>query len=259
MTTPSLKLPSWFAKLLPLVGLALFFLIWWGVAERKWVNPVLLPSPIATLRQLIDAFTTGGLTEDFNATIRLVFQCFTISALIGLPIGIALGSSGNLYRSVEFLIDFSRSTPPPALVPLFLLLFGLGDTSKLAFSVFSVVLIIIFNTAYGVMNSKKSRILAAKAMGANRFDIFRDVLFWESLPQTFVGLRSGISFTLVIVIVAEMLMGSEKGLGRRIIADQQVLNVTDMYASILIAGFLGYTLNFVFYLIDRRFVHWSDK
>lgn len=247
------------SKLLPLIGVLLFFILWWWAATSGWISPILLPTPIATVEQLIGSVLDRTLLADFNVTVLRVFQTFSIAAVIGVPMGIALGSSEKLYSSVEFLIDFSRSIPPPALVPLFLLLFGLGEFSKLAISVFSVVLIVLFNTAYGVMNSKKSRILAAKVMGANQLRIFRDVLFWECLPQTFVGLRSGISFSLVIVIVAEMLMGAEQGLGKRIITDQQILNVKDMYASILVAGLLGYTLNFVFYLVEKRFVHWSGK
>jgi NitT/TauT family transport system permease protein len=96
-------------------------------------------------------------------------------------------------------------------------------------------------------------------MGASRFKIFKDVLFWASLPQTFIGLRSGISIALVIVIVAEMFIGTEQGLGKRIIDAQQVLNVKDMYASILITGILGYALNALFLLIEKRFIHWSGK
>ena len=96
-------------------------------------------------------------------------------------------------------------------------------------------------------------------MGASRFKIFKDVLFWASLPQTFIGLRSGISIALVIVIMAEMFIGTEQGLGKRIIDAQQVLNVKDMYASILITGILEYSLNALFLLIEKRFIHWSGK
>ncbi|MFZ4756883.1 MAG: ABC transporter permease, partial [Burkholderiaceae bacterium] len=77
--------------------------------------------------------------------------------------------------------------------------------------------------------------------------------------QTFVGLRSGISIALVIVVVAEMFIGSENGLGHRIINAQQVLNVKDMYASILAAGVLGYLLNVGFLVLDKRVVHWSGR
>ena len=96
-------------------------------------------------------------------------------------------------------------------------------------------------------------------MGANPWQIFKDVLLMESLPQTFIGLRSGISISLVIVIVAEMFIGTEQGLGKRIIDAQQILNVKDMYASILVTGILGYFLNMLFLLVEKRFIHWSGK
>jgi NitT/TauT family transport system permease protein len=121
------------------------------------------------------------------------------------------------------------------------------------------VLVVMFNSAYGVMNAKRTRIMAASVMGASPWRIFRDVLLWESLSQTFVGLRSGISLALVIVVVAEMFIGSENGLGHRIINAQQVLNVKDMYASILAAGVLGYLLNVGFLVLDKRIVHWSGR
>jgi NitT/TauT family transport system permease protein len=121
------------------------------------------------------------------------------------------------------------------------------------------VLVILFNSAYGVMNARKQRVMAAKVMGASRWQIFRDVLIWESLQPTFVGLRSGISMALVIVVVAEMFIGSDNGLGHRIIDAQQVLNVRSMYAAILAAGVLGYLLNILFLLIEKKVVHWSGR
>ena len=81
----------------------------------------------------------------------------------------------------------------------------------------------------------------------------------ESLPQTFVGLRTGVSMSLVIVIVAEMFIGSDTGLGHRIIDAQQVFNIRGMYAAILVTGALGYVLNLAFFMLEKRFVHWSGK
>src|SRR4030095_12820113 len=101
--------------------------------------------------------------------------------------------------------------------------------------------------------------MAAKVMGASRWQIFKDVLIWESLQPTFVGLRSAISMALVIVIVAEMFIGSDNGLCHRIIHAQQWLTVKSMYAAIFAAGVLGYALNVLFLLIERRIVHWSGR
>jgi NitT/TauT family transport system permease protein len=109
------------------------------------------------------------------------------------------------------------------------------------------------------MNARQSRLLAAKVMGASPWDIFKDVLFWESLPQIFIGLRTGISLSLVIVIVAEMFIGTENGLGKRIIDTQQLLNIKDMYASILLTGIMGYCLNMLFRFTEKKIVHWSGR
>lgn len=246
-------------RLLPLVGVVALFGIWWALSISGIVNPVLLPTPIATLGALIQATFAGTMLVDFTATVLRTFEAFLMAAAIGVPLGVALGSSEKLYRSVEFLIDFFRSTPASALIPMFILFFGVSDISKVIIAAFSALLLILFNSAYGVINAKRSRILAAKVMGANRLQVFKDVLLLESLPQTFIGLRSGISIALVIVIVAEMFIGTEQGLGKRIIDAQQILNVQDMYASILITGILGYFLNVLFLLIEKRFIHWSGK
>ncbi|MGG6297243.1 ABC transporter permease [Leptolyngbya sp. AN02str] len=249
----------WLDRLLPLLGVVLLFVAWWFIAVSGWVNPVLLPTPFATLSQLVSATLSGSMPVDFGATILRTFQAFVMAAVIGVPLGVALGSSERVYRSVEFLIDFFRSTPASALIPMFILFFGVTDGSKVIIAGFSALLVVLFNSAYGVINAKRSRILAAKVMGANQWQTFKDVLLWESMPQTFIGLRSGISIALVIVIVAEMFIGTEHGLGKRIIDAQQVLNVRDMYASILLTGILGYLLNMLFLMFEKRFIHWSGK
>jgi sulfonate transport system permease protein len=186
-------------------------------------------------------------------------QAFLIAAAVGMPLGVLLGSNERAYRSVEFLIDFFRSTPSSALIPLFLLIFGVSDINKVAIAAFGAFLIVVFNSAYGVINARKQRVMAAQVMGASRWQIFKDVLIWESLQPSFVGLRSAVSMALVIVIVAEMFIGSDKGLGHRIIDAQQVLNVKTMYAAILAAGALGYALNILFLVAERRIVHWSGR
>ncbi|MEN4890054.1 ABC transporter permease [Erwinia billingiae] len=251
--------PSWRYKLLPLVGPLLLFLLWQTAVSAKWLNPVLLPSPGETVSYLFSKLADGSMNQDIGATLYRTLMAFFVSAVIGVPLGVMLGSSERLYRSVEFLVDFFRSTPSSALIPLFMLIFGITDTNKIAIAAFAAVLVILFNSAYGVMNAKKTRIMAAQVMGVSRWHVFKDIMLMESLPQTFVGLRTGVSMALVIVIVAEMFIGSETGLGHRIIDAQQLFNIKDMYASILITGAFGYLLNLAFLLIQKRCVHWSGK
>lgn len=246
-------------RVLPLVGPLLLFLLWQTAVSAKWLNPVLLPSPGETLQYLFAALADGSMNVDMGDTLYRTLMAFAVAAVIGVPLGVMLGSSERLYRSVEFLVDFFRSTPSSALIPLFMLIFGITDTNKIAIAAFAAVLVILFNSAYGVMNAKKTRIMAAQVMGVSRWHVFKDIMLMESLPQTFVGLRTGVSMALVIVIVAEMFIGSETGLGHRIIDAQQLFNIKDMYASILVTGAFGYLLNLGFLLIEKRCVHWSGK
>lgn len=247
------------ATLLPFIGPLALFLVWDLVVRAGWIKPILLPPPLATLETLVVGLAGGPLLTDFAVTVWRTVQAFLIAAVIGVPLGVLLGSNERAYRSVEFLIDFFRSTPSSALIPLFLLIFGVSDINKVAIAAFGAFLIVVFNSAYGVINARKQRVMAAKVMGATRWQVFKDVLIWESLQPTFVGLRSAVSMALVIVIVAEMFIGSDMGLGHRIIDAQQVLNVKTMYAAILAAGILGYALNILFIVAERKIVHWSGR
>ncbi|MDM0002487.1 ABC transporter permease [Variovorax sp. J22P240] len=260
--TPKAAAPpreSHWVKALPFIGPLVLFIIWDLAVRLGFIKAILLPMPADTIGTLLSGLAGGPLLTDFAVTVWRTLQAFLIAAIVGVPLGVLLGSNEKAYRSVEFLIDFFRSTPSSALIPLFLMIFGVSDVNKVAIAAFGALLIVVFNSAYGVMNARKQRVMAAKVMGASRWQIFRDVLVWESLQPSFVGLRSAVSMALVIVIVAEMFIGSDSGLGHRIINSQQVMNVKDMYASILAAGALGYALNILFLVAERRIVHWSGR
>jgi len=250
---------SRWVRSLPLVGPVALFIVWDLVVRFGFIKPILLPSPGVTVVALVSGLAGGALMTDFAMTVWRTLQAFVIAGVVGVPLGVLLGSNERAYRSVEFLIDFFRSTPSSALIPLFLMIFGVSDVNKVAIAAFGAMLIVIFNSAYGVINARKQRVMAARVMGASRWQTFRDVLVWESLQPSFVGLRSAVSMALVIVIVAEMFIGSDSGLGHRIIDAQQVMNVKDMYAAILAAGALGYALNILFLVAERRIVHWSGR
>ena len=245
--------------LLPLVGVAVLLLVWSLTVWARVVDPVLLPSPISTFRAMWTGMTSGKLGLDFLKTVERTILATLIAAAIAIPLGILLGASEKVYRSVEFVVDFFRSTPASAMFPLFLVLFGVGDKTKISVAAFGATLVILFNVAYGVMHARKTRLLAAKVMGASRIRVLTDVMLLESLPQTFVVLRNGVSLALVIVVVAEMFIGSTDGLGQRVFEAQQLFAMPDMYAAIFAAGGLGYGLNLMFLLVERQFVHWSGK
>ncbi len=242
-----------------LIGPIIVILIWFLISKLNLIDKFFLPDPFTTLKELFSLIFNGVIIQDILLTVKRTILAFIISIIIGLPLGLILGSSRKLYESFEFVIDFFRSIPATAMFPLFLLVFGIEDKSKIAVAAFASAIIIIFNTAYGVFYSKKSRILAAKLMGASKHQIFRFISFWESLPQTFIGLRTALSFSLIIIIVTEMFIGTYAGLGRKIIDFQITYNISGLYAVILLTGIIGYLINLIFVYIEKRLIHWSGR
>lgn len=254
-----MKKHDWMARLRPLIGVVVLVGAWYMIHASRAVDPLLLPSPVATFTAFWNGLAHGTLGADFWKTIVRTLTSFALALVIAVPLGIVLGSLQKLYESIEFAIEFFRSTPASAMFPLFLVIFGVGETTKIAVATFGASLTILFNVAYGVMGARKQRQLAAKVMGAPRYRVLTDVTLLESMPQVFVGMRSGVSLALVIVIVAEMFIGSTDGLGQRVMNAQMIFDMPEMYAAIFAAGVLGYAMNLVFILAERRFVHWGGK
>ncbi|VVB53524.1 Binding-protein-dependent transport system inner membrane component [uncultured archaeon] len=243
-----------------IIGGVLIILIAWSLTSHyRLIDPFFLPPPTETIKELINLATSGTIMPDVASTLTKTLTAFLIAALVGIPAGLLIGNCERIYRTLDFPIDFFRSTPPTALFPLFLLAFGISDAPKIAAAAFGGLLIITFNTAYGVINANKARIKAAKLMGASGIKIFTSILLWETLPQTIVGLRSAISLSLIVIIVTEMFIGTQHGLGRRIIDSQITYNTAALYATILATGILGYLLNQILRQVERRFAYWTVK
>lgn len=243
----------------PVVGPIALLLLWWVAAAANLVSPTLFPGPAESLAAVAAGFSDGSLVSDLTATVVRMISAVGLAIVIGVPCGILLGTNRTIYSCFEFLIDFFRSTPVTALFPMFLLFFGIGEAAKISVGAFAAGLLILFNVAYGVMAARPTRKMAAKVMGAGRFRTLTTVTLYEALPQTFIGLRTGSSLALVCIIVAEMFIGADEGIGHRIIDAQQTYQLGDMYGSILVAGVLGYLMNAIFLWIDTKLVHWTGR
>lgn len=241
------------------LGPLALLLIWFILHYSGLVNPIFLPSPVSVAEALITGFYQGNLLYDLGVTVLRFIWGFVSAAVVGIILGVLLGYFEGLYSSVEIIVDFFRSIPATALFPLFMLFFGVGDLAKVSVVFFACSLIIIVNTAYGVKNASCLRIMLAKALRTSKFKIMIKVILPDSLPHVFAGLRIGISFALIVVVVTEMFLGTISGLGHRIIEDQMVYRIPEMYASIIVTGLLGYIVNKVFVFAERRIVHWSGK
>ncbi len=238
----------------------LIILVAWAILSNlKLISPLFLPTPQAAFFEIINLFASGEILPDISFTLYRTLLGFIIACLVGIPIGLLMGYSDRIYYSLEFIVEFFRSIPATALFPLFLLFFGIGDQSKIALTAWAAGLVLIINSMYGVHLGKELRIKSAKTMRMSGFTLFQKIIFPEALPQIFSGMRISISLSLVIVVVTEMFIGTNFGLGHRIIDSQLVYRISEMYATIFIAGVLGFLINKGFIFAERRIVHWKGK
>ena len=238
----------------------LIILVVWAIfSNLKFISPLFLPAPRAVFLEIIKLFASGVILPDIFYTLYRTFLGFIIACLIGIPLGLLMGYSDRIYYSLEFVVEFFRSIPATALFPLFLLSFGIGDQSKIALTAWAAGLILIINAMYGVHLGKELRIKSAKTMRISGIPLFKKIIFPEALPQIFSGMRIAISLSLVIVVVTEMFIGTNFGLGHRIIDAQLVYRISEMYATILIMGIFGFLINKGFIFAENRIVHWKGK
>ena len=134
---------------------------------------------------------------------------------------------------------------------------GIGDQSKIAISAWTTMLYVVINTLYGVLHGNESHRMVARVFRANPLQTFTKVVFMDAIPHIFIGMRISVSMSLVLVIAAEMVMGTTVGLGKRIFESSLTFSVSEMYATILIVGILGLLSNKLFVQLERHFIHWK--
>lgn len=241
------------------VGPIIILAIWWLVTALGLVDTLFLVSPQVAFVKLWNLLVSGEILPDLWATLLRMFIGFAIAVAIGIPAGLLLGSSKKLYGYFEFVIDFFRSLPATSLFPLFMLIFGIGDAAKIAVVVFIATWVIIINTAYGVFHTPKGRLRYLQTLKAKKSQIFREATLPEAIPHIVVGLRTALSLSLVVIIAVEMFIGTRVGLGQRIFDSQLTFRIPELYATILLAGIVGYLLNKIFLSIESRLIHWTGK
>jgi sulfonate transport system permease protein len=242
-----------------LFGPAILVVLWTAITASGLVRPIFLPSPWHVLSTLVSLLAEGLLWSDAGATLYRTGAAFLIAAVIGIALGVPLGIWIRFYESLEIVFDFFRSMPSPALIPLAMLLFGLGNISRIAVAAFTCSLTNAIQAEYAVRTIPRQRILGARLSGAKGFFLFTHVLIPSVLPGLVAGWRITLSLSLIIVVVSEMFIGTRTGLGMRIYDYHLMFRSSEMYATILIVGLIGYGLNKFVEIAERRFVHWTGR
>ncbi len=237
----------------------LALLLLWVLLSLSITSSVLLPNFFDTFKKFYEILITGDMFSNLKSTLVRTFFGFALSLIFGVPIGVYFGAHPKIYKIFEVPIEFFRSLPATAMFPLFLLAFGIGDGSKIAISWFISFWIILVNSAYGVLHGSKIRIKVIESFKTTHWQKLSRVIFMDALPQIFIGLKISLSLSLIAVVVSEMFIGSNSGIGQKIYDAYLTYEISYLYAWLIVAGVIGYLMNKIFTTIEHRIIHWVGK
>jgi sulfonate transport system permease protein len=237
----------------------LLFLVWAALAYSGGVSPLFLPKPHEVVIAFAKGVSTGAMFRDIAATMLRVLVGFIVGGLAGVALGLMIGHWRRLYHASSPLIDFLRSVPVTAILPLFLLSFGIGDTAKIAAIAWAAALMMLINTVLGVISVPPTRLMVAATLRARPLQTLVRVVWPDALPQIVIGIRTAISFAVVVGVVSEMLLSTSAGIGAAIYNASTMYRTAEAYVGIFLTGVIGYALNWATAKLDERLVHWRGR
>jgi sulfonate transport system permease protein len=247
-------LPAFLAR----YGLVLTFLALWQVSSTQgWVNPSVFPPLDLILSALWGSLASGALLDDIAISLQRSGIAFVAAVAIGIPLGLVMGQARVIEQALDPLLQFFRQTSALALYPVFILLLGLGETSKVFVIFWATLFPILLSTIGGVKEVDTKLIEMARTYGAGRLAIFRRVVLPASVPAIFVGLRLSATTALLLLIAAEMI-GANKGIGFQVMNAQYNFQIPLMFAAILLLALLGLLANAVLVLLQRKLCRWAQ-
>jgi NitT/TauT family transport system permease protein len=237
-------------------GAILFF---WEITSRGVPKLQLYIPPISqifwALGQLL---LSGTIAKHLSASLARFLEGYLLAAAIAVALGIVLGYFRSLHSWLEILIEFLRPMPSVAIIPVAVLILGIGDSMIVAVTVYASMWPILVNTIEGVRHIESTLIDTARTFGLSRRRILWQIILPGASSYIVTGLRIGLSIALILVTTAEMVVGS-KGLGFFILDEERSMNGANMYAGIVLVAVLGYALNRGFLTLEGRAMKWHHS
>lgn len=228
----------------------------WELAGRAGlVNPLFFPPMSKILKSFFLLCLSGDIPYQILLSLKRAAVGYLSAAIVFIPLGIAMGLFGWVYRMLEMVIEMVRPIPPPAIVPVAMLFFGLGDEMKIFVIFFACAWPILLNTYDGVRNIDRVLIYTVMTFGLARRRAIIKVILPAASPQIMTGLRISLGVTLILIVISEM-VGSTDGIGYFILDSQRRFKVDQMYAGMLSLAIVGYALNQLFYLFSNSLLAW---
>jgi ABC-type nitrate/sulfonate/bicarbonate transport system permease component len=240
------------------LGILIFLGIWELLPLLGIVDPRFLPPASAALADLFDKFTDPVFWTAVWDTMRAWLIGMVISVVAATVLGFIIGSSMSLRKFTNSTIEFLRPVPSVALIPLAVLLFGVGIESALLLIVYASFWQVLIQVLYGVADVDVVAMDTAKSYGMGRLARIRYVVFPTALPYLMTGVRLAAAVALILAITAQLVIGTP-GLGAEIARAQSGGAYVSMYALVLATGLLGVIINIVMRAIERQILSWHTS
>lgn len=245
-------------------ALFLALVLVWELVTRL-ADDIFFPPPSSILATGAQIWLTGPASQlfltdtvyyDILPSVGRVLGGWSISAVLGIGLGLALGRSRTGMDYLGPLFAFARAIPPPTLIPVFLVLFGIGTSMQLATIVFASVWPILLNTVDGVRSLDRIQHETARSLRTPRHFWIAMIVLPAALPKIFAGLRLSLSIAVILMVVSE-LVGAVNGIGYELVFAQRQFDFPLMWAWIVLLGILGYGLNSLLLVVERRALRWQ--
>jgi len=229
--------------------------LWEVCARAGLVDVRFFPAPSNVIRHLVAMIGSGDLWRHLAASLYRLFVGFFVGCVPAIVIGLAIGLYRPVRAALDPLISATYPIPKSSLLPLILLIFGLGESSKIAMVAIGVFYPVVINTAAGVRQIAPIFLDVGHNFGASRFNMFRTVALPGALPLIMTGVKLGAGMGLVLIAIAEM-VGAKSGLGYMIWNAWELFDVQTMYVGLFVIAIIGFLLNAGFDLLERVIVPW---
>ncbi|MFP3040479.1 ABC transporter permease [Treponema primitia] len=237
----------------------LLVVVAWETAPRLGlVDRTFLPPLSIILAEFLKMIKSGALIKHVSISLFRSFTGFVIAIIIGIPLGLIVGWYKTAREVLSLPIDVLRNTSPLAMLPVFILFLGIGETSKLTIVAFACLWPTLLNTISGIKNVDPLLIMLARSMGLNNAQMFRKIIVPAAIPSICTGLRLSAASSVLVIISAEMI-GAKSGLGYLIINAQYSFLLPRMYVGIITTMILGVLINYLIVGLENKFTSWKPK
>ena len=224
-------------------------------ARLGWLTSY-VPPPSEMFAALWAGSVNGDISSQIGITLSVYARGLALAAIFGVVIGILMATYRPIFDSLRIIVEFFRPAPSVAFIPLVILFFGLGASMRISVSAYAAFWPLLINTLYGARSVDPIALDVALNFGVRGTQALLRVTFASSLASIATGLRISSSIALVVTITTELIAGNS-GIGFYVSQMEQANRLPQMYGAIILTGILGFLLNALFMMLERRFIFWT--